>query len=207
MKKEYEINEYGLYSVKDITREFDKIIGISWKELNILFYKQTAEIISKDNVVEYCKNNYDNLRESKFKKEIDDNIINKRTSDYDILLKTINIYKNKGMEIIKIFTLLRKDYYSKEFEEYLKELDISHYGNIIVGRDLIRLVEALKNTILKYNFYLEKINNYNTYNTENYDALYIKIANAFPNENILNEEEKEFDKSSLRRTKKKTYKL
>ncbi|MBQ6495378.1 MAG: hypothetical protein IJI49_05190 [Bacilli bacterium] len=207
MNKQYEINEYGLYNIDEITKEFDQIIGIPYNELINYFNELSNKIIKKEDVIEYCNNNYNNLRESKYKKEIDDNIINKRISDYDILYKVLNIYKNKGEKIVRIFQLLKQNNTSKEFEDYLKELDINHYNIIVVGRDLIRLVETLKNIISKYNYYFEIINNFNTYNIENYDALYIKYANAFPYENILNSDENEFDRSSLTRTKKKSYKL
>ena len=207
MNKQYEINEYGLYNIDEITKEFDQIIGIPYNELINYFNELSNKIIKKEYVIEYCNNNYNNLRESKYKKEIDDNIINKRISDYDILYKVLNIYKNKGEKIVRIFQLLKQNNTSKEFEDYLKELDINHYNIIVVGRDLIRLVETLKNIISKYNYYFEIINNFNTYNIENYDALYIKYANAFPYENILNSDENEFDRSSLTRTKKKSYKL
>ena len=207
MNKQYEINEYGLYNIDEITKEFEQIIGMPYNELINYFNKLSKKIIKKEDVIEYCNNNYNNLRESKYKKEIDDNIINKRISDYDILYKVLNIYKNKGEKIVRIFQLLKQNNTSKEFEDYLKELDINHYNIIVVGRDLIRLVETLKNIISKYNYYFEIINNFNTYNIENYDALYIKYANAFPYENILNSDENEFDRSSLTRTKKKSYKL
>lgn len=207
MNKQYEINEYGLYNIDEITKEFEQIIGMPYNELINYFNKLSNKIIKKEDVIEYCNNNYNNLRESKYKKEIDDNIINKRISDYDILYKVLNIYKNKGEKIVRIFQLLKQNNTSKEFEDYLKELDINHYNIIVVGRDLIRLVETLKNIISKYNYYFEIINNFNTYNIENYDALYIKYANAFPYENILNSDENEFDRSSLTRTKKKSYKL
>lgn len=207
MNKQYEINEYGLYNIDEITKEFEQIIGMPYNELINYFNKLSNKIIKKEDVIEYCNNNYNNLRESKYKKEIDDNIINKRISDYDILYKVLNIYKNKGEKIVRIFQLLKQNNTSKEFEDYLKELDINHYNIIVVGRDLIRLVETIKNIISKYNYYFEIINNFNTYNIENYDALYIKYANAFPYENILNSDENEFDRSSLTRTKKKSYKL
>ena len=81
MNKQYEINEYGLYNIDEITKEFDQIIGIPYNELINYFNELSNKIIKKEDVIEYCNNNYNNLRESKYKKEIDDNIINKRISD------------------------------------------------------------------------------------------------------------------------------
>ena len=200
--------EYGVYNVIDIINNFKEYFGIDFTTLLKEFYNKNEEVISQKEVINYCKNNYSNLNESRIHKNINKNIIAKRIYDYNIYYKKINIYKNKGQQLLNILLYLQNNNNIKneEYEKIIKELDINHYNNIIVGRDLIRILEALSNIINNYKENIKKINNYETYNIQNYDTFYSISRHAYPNESLINDEE-EYDKTSIRRTRKMKHNL
>ncbi len=194
-------DEYGVYNIRDVISNFEEITNISFLSLIAKLCNNNNNIITKEEIINYCNNNFSNLYESKNNKIINEEIINRRLIDYDTLSNIINVYKKKGIKLINIILYLNNcdkikiEYYEKK----LKELDIKHYQNIISGRDLIRILEALINLINNYDNYYKKINNYETYNRQNYDFL---SKDELPNESLI-QDERNHDKTSLSRIKKK----
>lgn len=197
-------DEYGVYNIRDVISNFEEITNISFLSLIAELCNNNNNIITKEEIINYCNNNFSNLYESKNNKKINEEIIKRRLFDYDILSKIINIYKEKGKELINIILYLNNcnEKTDKDFEEKLEKLDIKHYQNIISGRDLIRILEALINLINNYDNYYNKINNYETYNRQNYDRMIYYSEDAFPNESLI-QDERNHDKTSLSRIKKK----
>ena len=140
-------DEYGVYNIRDVISNFEEITNISFISLIAELCNNNNNIITKEEIINYCNNNFSNLYESKNNKKINEEIIKRRLFDYDILSKIINIYKEKGKELINIIFYLNNcnEKTDKDFEEKLEKLDIKHYQNIISGRDLIRILEALIN--------------------------------------------------------------
>ena len=194
-------DEYGVYNIRDVISNFEEITNISFISLIAKLDNNNNNIITKEEIINYCNNNFSNLYESKYNKIINEEIINRRLIDYDTLSNIIKVYKKKGIKLINIILYLNNcdkikiEYYEKK----LKEVDIKHYQNIISGRDLIRILEALINLINNYDNYYNKINNYETYNRQNYDFL---SKDELPNESLI-QDERNHDKTSLSRIKKK----
>ena len=197
-------DEYGVYNIRDVISNFEEITNISFISLIAKLDNNNNNIITKEEIINYCNNNFSNLYESKYNKIINEEIIKRRLFDYDILSKIINIYKEKGKELINIILYLNNcnEKTDKDFEEKLVKLDINHNNNTIVGRDLIRILEALINLKKNYDNYYNKINNYETYNRQNYDRMIYYSEDAFPNESLI-QDERNHDKTSLSRIKKK----
>lgn len=193
--------EYGLYNTKDIINNFENIYGMELPELTSNLLLTEKRILSKEQIIYYCTNNFNNLNESFYKEEIDDEIIKTRLRDYRILNKNISIYKQKSLTIIDLLTYLTKNRTDTKYEELLKKLDINHYKSIICGRDAVRILEALNNNITLYKEYLTKINNPKTYNIINYDYLYLLSNKNKPNPSIISKQDI-IDKTSIALTKK-----
>ncbi len=199
IKEKYE--EYGLYDIGKVIEDFEKDFGMSYPEITAELYN-IKSIITKEDVINYCITNFSNLYESKYYKSIDNSIIDSRLTDYEVYYKKAEIYRDKAMKLLDIIMYL---YYNdvnanEEKEKYLKELDINHYKNIIVGRDIIRILEALKHNLEKYKSNRNKINNLETYNRINHDKIYFMSRHAYPNESLIDKEG--CDKTCLTRTKK-----
>ena len=202
IRDQYE--EYGIYNVKDIISNFPNIYGKKIQDLTSNFLLTKENIISKEEIVNYCINNFNNLKESSIIDKINKEIISTRIRDYSVLYKRINIYKKKGLILINLLLYLENNLPDKKYENLLKELDINHYKSIICGRDTVRILEALNNTIKQYEKYLNKINNLSTYNRINYDNLYMSSTKLYPNPSIISNRD-DIDKTSISLTRKKIY--
>ena len=203
MRNIYGYNEYGVYNIEDVINNFTNIFDMTLPNMTSEFLLTDKKIISKEEIVNYCKNNFNNLNESKCKNSINNSIIDSRLQDYNIFKKTIEIYKEKGLSILNIFVYLNQDKKVKKYEELLSYLDINHYNSIVCGRDIIRLLLALNNIIKNYKEEINKINNLNTYNKINYDSFAILSGRLYPNESLINKENS-CDNTSLRLTKGNT---
>ena len=204
MKYKDKYYEYGVYNIEDIINDFINIFGKSFITLINNFLSTDKNIISKEEIKNYCTQNFQNLNESKYIDNINDIIINSRFQDYDVLRKIINIYKEKGETLLYILMYLKKtNKRNEQYEELLTQLDINHYKSIICGRDVIRILEALNNIFNSYNKNIRTINDLNTYNRINYDNLAISSGEIYPNRSLINKEGM-YDKTSLKLVKKMT---
>ena len=198
-------NDYGLYNTEDLINNFDSLVGISFIDLLEEFNNTNDKLITEKDVINYCQNNFHNLQENNYTNEINNIIIERRTKDYEELKRIIKIYQKKGISILNIFLYIKSKNENKDIENKLEELDISHYGRIMCGRDIKRLLITLTNIINKYNLNIEKINNLNTYNFNMYDDFYYKSENKLPIDSLICDEDN-YDKTSLIRVKKNTNK-
>ena len=186
----YNIDKEKIYNLKDILDNFTNYYGISFNNLKNLFAKY--EIISLEIVENYILGNKNRMYETKFENEIDaKKIFEKRVIDYKYFKKTLKILSNKGLKYLELLEYIGNMECDLERisqkEELLNELDIFHYGSILKGNDILKLLKKLNNVINSFNNTLHKINSLETYNNQTIDkfALIFGKNDLYPEESLV----------------------
>jgi hypothetical protein len=195
-------DEYGIYDVKGIVDNLESYFGFSYDDLINKFSTFYDDVIEIEKIKKYCYDNLSELNESRFNLEIGEGVIQKRVVDYNHFYKLLYIYKNKAMRLLYLLKYLSSDNHNKVYEEFLEKLDISHIGSVVCGRDLDRIMMALKNCVMKYDEYLYKINNFKTYNKQNVDGFSIEFGDIEYSDIYLLDRNNTGDKTNIKLTKK-----
>lgn len=184
-------DEYGVYNVGDVICYFDKYLGYSYSDLFDKFRTINDSIVTKDLVISYCLNNYDKLYESKFESNINMGIIKKRISDYEVFCKILDIYKYKGINYLSLLNYLMMVDNGEEdekFEKLLVDLEISHYKSVICGRDVVKILIALRNVIFKCDETVATINDMDTYNFYNFNSFSLNSSELYPRSSLVGDD-------------------
>lgn len=198
-------DEYGIYNVNDIICSFDKYLGYDFSDLFSKFETIEEKIVTRDEVISYCMCNYDKLDESRFSDNVNMRVVKKRVDDYRHFCKILDIYKYKGLKYLSLISYLKSldnGKIDEKNEKLLIELDISHYKSIVCGRDLIKLLNALGNTIIKCDETISIVNDMNTYHSHNFDSLALGSDEVYPRHSLVNDD-RYLDRTSISVNNKK----
>lgn len=192
-------DDLKLYDISDFINKFKVFYKLDLHEIEDLF--NNYNILKWDEVEKYLIDNGFNNRE-----------IADKYSSYVFYEKSLDNLKIKGLELINIFKYLINSKKSLEcndkYEDLLDSVGIYHYSSILKGVDINRLSIVIYHLVNSFNFYLEKVNSFNSYLGYGIDkfALIYGGDRIFPNKdliaNIDDYEVNLFDKTSLY-TKKK----
>ncbi len=201
------VNKYGIdderiYNLKDIINNFSNYFGFSFEELNNIF--ANYEILTYDAIGKYIRDYKNKMFEFKFDRNIDvSEILKKRKVDYDFFKKTLAILSAKGLRYLELLEYMgnmnsdidRVD----EFESVIEELGIFHYGSILKGIDINRLLSKINNIINLFDDNLDKINSLSTYDSQNIDnfALIMGGDGLYPLESLVAKDNYISDKTSF----------
>lgn len=201
-------DDFGLFDMKQIKENLEDYVGYSFKDICLKFCNMNNEIVDVKLIRDYCMENYDKLLESNFIPDINEKIIRKREIDYNYFINCLVILRGKGLKNLYLIYYLSngESYENLEYENYIKKLDISHVGSIVCGRDLKRIIEALLHTIQEYMKLFDKINDFNTYNSQNIDDFALSCGDVvYPSKSLINKMNGN-DKTSIALTKKQILK-
>ena len=180
------INEYGVYEVGKIIDNFDNLIGISYLELEEKFIGMHNDVVGKSEIMDYCVNKFSECSN----RNSVERIIYERMIDYDILYKTLNIYKDKGLMILMLVRYLeqlgRGRKVDSYYEKYFDDLNISHVKDVVCGKDVIKVLSVLKRIVFEFDKVFVKINNFTTYDRRNFDDFALGLGEKlYPSRSLV----------------------
>jgi len=187
-----------LYNIIDVVKEFPIYFNMTLEELE--FYFNNSFIISKEEIITYLKKcNKDSNSLTIMEKEI--------LLDYNYYQKVLNIFSTKALTYLSLIKYLsdcnNNQLKDEKIEKILENVEIFHYGSIVTGEDIKRLLVVLYHSIVKFNENLDEINEKTKFQTKRINPLFV-LDEYGPSEKILiTKEDYYIDKTSLI-TKKKT---
>jgi len=183
-----------LYDFDEVIGNFDKYYGLSIEEISNLF--SFCSIMEWDEI-------YDKLEDIGFT----NNDIMSRYFTYEFYNKTFLNLKIKGLELVdlvKYLYNLKVVDYDVFYENKLHVCDISHFGSLLIGKDINRILIVMYHLLKRFYEVIEKINLIDTYidnkNLVCKSAIVIDGDNAYPSDSLIvyDDEDKDLlDKTSF----------
>ena len=170
-----ECNDEKLYNLSDIVIKFKKYFGYSIEELKEKFLNYNVcywEVIS-----DYLED-----------KNITGNEKCYRQVDYNYYKKSLSILSDKGLQIIGIIEYLCNDNKHNIFlEKNFEDLEMYHYGSVMKGKDINKIIILLFHLLNKFNETLKKVNNLDHYLKTHIDSFAINYGGKriYPNEELI----------------------
>lgn len=171
------LNDEKCYHVGEVLENFENYFRNSLEELFNLF--SNYQIIEKEKIKNYIISHQDDMWENRFHKSLGikenvENIIAERMSDYNLYYQRLAILAHKGQNYLSLLKYVANEkdvFHEDEFYELIfSYLHISHYGKIMTGKHLKKILIPLSYITLEMQIILNQINNLKNYNRQNWDA-------------------------------------
>lgn len=201
-------DDYGVYDMRDILNNLVSYIGISLEDLMVKFCS-ADNIISVDQVRDYCENNFELLVKVGNGGNSYQDIIDSRISDYQFFVDSYNIYKNKGLDLISLMQYIvvcgNEGFVDRDRELCLKEMGIFHKNSVVCGIAVIGMLVALDNINREFDRVIYEVNNFSNYHSQRFDWFFqMSKDNVLPSESLIYDEEK-MDNTSVKLIKKRWF--
>ena len=187
-------DDLKLYDISDFINKFKRFYKLDLEEIENLF--NNYNILVWNEIEKYLMENDFNTRE-----------IADKYSSYLFYEKSLDNLKTKGLYLISILKYLvdsKKNLdYNDDYEDLLNRVGIYHYSSILKGVDINKLSIVIYHLVNSFNFYLDKVNSFETYLGYGIDKFTLIYGGdrIFPNRELvvdINDYEVNlFDKTSL----------
>lgn len=183
-----------LYNFNEVINEFNNYYGLSVEEIKTLF--------NRCFVVEW-ETISSTLRDI----GINNDDIVTRNFTYEFYYKSLSNLKNKGLELVELIEYLnglKIINYNTLYESKLQLIDVSHFGSLLIGGDINRILIVMYHLLKEFNDTLAKINSIDTYvdysNLINKSVIFVEGDSVYPNDSLIvydNEDKNLLDKTSF----------
>ena len=130
-----------------------------------------------------------------------------RNFTYEFYYKSLSNLKNKGLELVELIEYLnglKIINYNTLYESKLQLIDVSHFGSLLIGGDINRILIVMYHLLKEFNDTLAKINSIDTYvdysNLINKSVIFVEGDSVYPNDSLIvydNEDKNLLDKTSF----------
>lgn len=185
-------DEEKLYNINDVAAEFLNYYNMSLEELENYF--SNYYIIDKEELINYLKEEYNNSNHSQ-------EIINNRILEYEYHNKVLKILSNKALRYLLIIKYLCEwKEYQEEYEKILKNAQIYHYSNIVIGKTINKFLIPLFHILERFKSTLNVINNKENFLFQNMSTALLLHGDEeiYPNEQLVITDDYYGDKTSIK---------